>query len=195
MKTFNFEYLREEIEKLGYNFDYIRNYSYKRYLLFKTHNNTIYDAHDFFQTALIGYKRAVETYDPKKRPDFNGWAYLWMTNNMSRLIENEIGRKKRIVSNSIENTQHITKIDEDEVFYWTKKDFAINNFIIKEVLESFLNKIEIIIFAETYNIFGESETFTDLAKKLNITFKKVKEILRETEKKIKKYWEDEILNV
>lgn len=130
---------------------------------------------DLIQAGQIGLYNAINSYNPEKDAIFTTYAGTCIKNKILDYIRKESSFQKNLVYQKDDDREDIkdpSKTPEEELI--EKEEI--------ENIKSALNDTE----KEIFKLYMEFDTYNEIAKKLNITSKKVDNTIR----KIKKIYKD-----
>ncbi len=137
---------------------------------------------DLVQEGQIGLYNAINSYNPEKDVIFTTYAGTCIKNKILDYIRKESSFQKNIVYQNDDDREYPkdpSKTPEEELI--EKEEKLVENNKIENIM-SVLNDTE----KEIFRLYIESNTYNEIAKKLNITSKKVDNTIR----KIRKIYKD-----
>ena len=151
------------------------------------------DFDDIIQEGMIGLYKAIQSYDETKNANFGAFASLCIHRQIQNAVKNA-NRKKNSPLNQYLPIKYFDgsgSSDEDSVLKLVIADENSNveqNYIDKEISTIVLSKVKDCLSEEQFQIlklFINGESYSEIAKKLNISSKQVDNSLQAIKKKLK----------
>ena len=151
------------------------------------------DFDDIIQEGMIGLYKAIQSYDETKNNNFGAFASLCIHRQIQNAVKNA-NRKKNSPLNQYLPIKYFDgsgSSDEDSVLKLVIADENSNveqNYIDKEISTIVLSKVKNCLSEEQFQIlklFINGESYSEIAKKLNISSKQVDNSLQAIKKKLK----------
>ncbi len=151
------------------------------------------DFDDLIQEGTIGLYKAIHIYDTKKNHNFSAFASLCI----HRRLQNAVKRANRKKNNPLNSYLPIklydgsTSSDDEEILKFVVVDDTSDieqNFIDKEMHLILLSKVKNILNDEEFKVlklFINGESYIKIGEKLNLTSKKVDNMLQSIKKKLR----------
>jgi len=151
------------------------------------------DFDDIIQEGMIGLYKAIQSYDETKNNNFGAFASLCIHRQIQNAVKNA-NRKKNSPLNQYLPIKYFDgsgSSDEDSVLKLVIADENSNveqNYIDKEISTIVLSKVKNCLSEEQFQIlklFINGESYSEIAKELNISSKQVDNNLQAIKKKLK----------
>ena len=151
------------------------------------------DFDDIIQEGMIGLYKAIQCYDETKNTNFGAFASLCIHRQIQNAVKNANRKKNSPLNQSlpIKYFDGSGSSDEDSVLKLVIADENSNveqNYIDKEISTIVLSKVKDCLSEEQFQIlklFINGESYSEIAKKLNISSKQVDNSLQAIKKKLK----------
>lgn len=151
------------------------------------------DFDDLLQEGMIGLYKAIRIYDPEKNHNFSAFASLCIHRQLQNAVKNA-NRKKNAPLNSYVPIKYFdgsNASDDDKVnkLVIVDDDSDIEkNYIDKEMNAIVISKVKDLLTDEQFKVlklFINGASYEDMANSLNISKKKVDNLLQAIKKKLK----------
>lgn len=151
------------------------------------------DFDDLLQEGMIGLYKAIRIYDPEKNHNFSAFASLCIHRQLQNAVKNA-NRKKNVPLNSYVPIKYFdgsNASDDDKVnkLVIVDDDSDIEkNYIDKEMNAIVISKVKDLLTDEQFKVlklFINGASYEDMANSLNISKKKVDNLLQAIKKKLK----------
>lgn len=148
---------------------------------------------DLIQEGMIGLYKAINVYDESKNHNFSAFASLCIHRQLQNAVKNA-NRKKNSPLNSylpIKYFDGSSSSDEDNLLKLVIVDDTSNieqNYIDKELNTIMISKVKDILTNVQFNIlkqFLNGDSYSSIAKNMNISIKKVDNTIQSIKKKLK----------
>ncbi len=147
------------------------------------------DYDDLLQEAMIGLYKAIKSYKETEKASFKTFAYLCITRNVQSAVKSAHSKKNAILTDAISLSSVSKNEDNDEIdliipstVLSPEKELIENENYqeVKEIITNTLSKFE----QKVLKLFLLGESYEQISKTLNITYKSVDNALSRIRSKL-----------